>query len=1337
MKKIFLLFAVCYSMFLSVNGQWMAQNSGLTITLQSVCFLNKDTGFVAGGSGTILKTMDGGANWTALTTGSTQFLSAIHFVNISTGYAVGMNGEIMKTSDGGNNWSNQPSGVGNHLNSVWFTHSDTGYVGGTSGVILKTVNGGASWNFQLSGTMQDIQAIRFVNNKTGFAVGANGTILKTSDGGLNWFAKTSGVATTLKSISFTDSLICYVAGASGKILKTVNGGSAWVQKASGTTTDLNSINFADANRGYACGTFGKIIRTSNAGTNWTPLSSKTDFPLFSIAFVTNDTGYVVGFDGIIKKTTNGGLTPATVVKQPQSQARRFGKNVTFKVKASGTAPLTFQWKLNGIAVPSATDSILTLTNIQYANEGFYTCEVSNVLRTDTSNAAELMIIQSAELPGDTILLTEINASGNIQWQVSTDTINWVDIVNATTNPYFYISTPAVSGRRYYRAKITDPNCLLATPFFGNIIRNRVFNNYSEIPVGANFHGGTVFFVDGLGNGLISSPKDQSVNVQWGCEGLSIPDNSDSNGATNSLNIVMACPSRPIAASICDSLTLNGYGDWYLPAINQMDLIFSQKDLLGGLLNSDYWSSTEVNETVGWGMWMDMGWHTTADKSSMRAVRAIRSFFATDGYAHTLATDTSAQPRSVEITIQPIDKVACNGTITFLYLDDNEIHDPNIPTTYSYQWKKNNVNIPGATSSSFAIPNAQESSEGYYKCNVTNICGTILSDSANLKVVTITADAGLGGSYLTICGSQSAQIEAEISTNYPDVSTLNFTWSPDSALSNPLILNPLSNPSIGTFYTLRVTDQNGCSATSVVGVFPTMLSADAGANKTIICGDSAFLDGVTSNLNVAGAFYQWSPSIGLNNNTLSNLVASPPMSTKYTVTVSTPYGCSATDTVWVYVNPVTTNIYPIQPITCGSSASLNLNVNNFFSPAVNYQYQWTPSVGLDSVNVLRPTANPIVPTIYSVTVSTLGGCLAKDSILVNVNPFDVVCPPITFTCGDSVLLMPTNSYVGTDTLFYQWSPSIGLSDSVGIITWATVPQSSNYSVQITSAMGCQAIGYQMLNLVPKDTVQICLVTVDSNNKNMVIWEKPISAKIDVVKIYRETGITNQYMLVGSVPSDSLSLFVDLTSFPEAQSNKYKISVVDSCGLESALSDYHKTMHLAINQGMGSTWNLIWEAYEGFVPASYNIYRGTHPDTMQYIGNTTAGSTQYTDLNPPAGYLYYKVAVVKPTPCNTSKSYSQSISNTASNDPNGIGSSMEMRMNVSLYPNPAQNEVFVLIENFSSSLSCNIYDVTGRLIQSDLLASKLTKISIKDLRPGLYLCKIFENNKLVKLDKLMVK
>jgi hypothetical protein len=58
---------------------------------------------------------------------------------------------------------------------------------------------------------------------------------------------------------------------------------------------------------------------------------------------------------------------------------------------SGTAPLRYQWQLNGRDLASATNATLVLNNVQLSNAGSYSVEVANAagvvnIHGDISNA---------------------------------------------------------------------------------------------------------------------------------------------------------------------------------------------------------------------------------------------------------------------------------------------------------------------------------------------------------------------------------------------------------------------------------------------------------------------------------------------------------------------------------------------------------------------------------------------------------------------------------------------------------------------------------------------------------------------------------------------------------------------------------------------------------------------------------------------------------------------------------------------------------------------------------------------------------------------------------------
>jgi hypothetical protein len=87
--------------------------------------------------------------------------------------------------------------------------------------------------------------------------------------------------------------------------------------------------------------------------------------------------------------------PATIQQQPQSLTNRLGLTATFTVSAIGTGPLRYQWLFNGapiINLPSATNSTLTLTNVQLSHGGIYSVVITDNVGPVTSLPARLMVV---------------------------------------------------------------------------------------------------------------------------------------------------------------------------------------------------------------------------------------------------------------------------------------------------------------------------------------------------------------------------------------------------------------------------------------------------------------------------------------------------------------------------------------------------------------------------------------------------------------------------------------------------------------------------------------------------------------------------------------------------------------------------------------------------------------------------------------------------------------------------------------------------------------------------------------------------------------------------------
>jgi hypothetical protein len=506
-----------------------------------------------------------------------------------------------------------------------------------------------------------------------------------------------------------------------------------------------------------------------------------------------------------------------------------------------------------------------------------------------------------------------------------------------------------------------------------------------------------------------------------------------------------------------------------------------------------------------------------------------------------------------------------------------------------------------------------------------------------------------------------------------------------------------------------------------------VSIEGGNKKNIVCGEKLQLSVLTNFTNPGTISYSWSPSDGLNQDTISNPIVDTKTSRTYYLTVTTSNCGTIKDSVMVNEIPLTVNTGADKSLVCGSKLQLDKPITNYTGSGT-LNYNWTPTDGLSETNVAQPLVDIITNRTYTLSISTSNECTAKDSVIITVNPLIASAGNVTVSCGNTAQLYVQTNYTGNGELMYNWLPSDNLNSANIANPIATLIRPTIYSVKVSTPNGCIAQTNASVNLSTTNyQPSICMVSVGENNKNIVVWQKEFSTAIDSFLIYRESLTqTNQFDFIGYMSSSAQSVFIDSFSNAMIQSNRYKIAAKDACGFITNQSSVHKTMHLNINKGQANTWNLIWEAYEGFDIDSYKIYRGTALSNLTLIGSTAGGSNSYSDLFAPDGDVFYQIEVIAPYSCSTlkSSSYSSSLSNIASNTFVSV-STVNAKNNLSIYPVPA-NEILYLNNSSSFNYDVNIFSMDGRIMLSIKQPAWENKINVNSLSHGMYVIKINYNN-----------
>jgi len=319
------------------------------------------------------------------------------------------------------------------------------------------------------------------------------------------------------------------------------------------------------------------------------------------------------------------------------------------------------------------------------------------------------------------------------------------------------------------------------------------------------------------------------------------------------------------------------------------------------------------------------------------------------------------------------------------------------------------------------------------------CG--ITDSIALDIMD-TPSANLLTPDTTICSGASFLIRAT------GTAGLAYSWSPATGLGSSAVMQPTATPTVTTTYSMTATlPGSGCPA-----IYAAMTATVINAAISILNSDTTICTNTSINLFVTGSptlNYIWSPPTGLNNPGIQDPVATPVVTTSYTVTASSPGGiCSSSASLLITVGSLNTTIF-----TKDTSICLNSSIQLLVNGPAWLTYNWSPSTGLSDPDIMEPIASPAVTTTYALQASSPGtGCIINDTITVHVVTASLknVTANQTIPYGSSVQLNADSE------LYYLWTPNDGsLSNPVINNPIATPSAPTTYIVTGMDKYGCSA------------------------------------------------------------------------------------------------------------------------------------------------------------------------------------------------------------------------------------------------------------------------------------------
>jgi len=158
--------------------------------------------------------------------------------------------------------------------------------------------------------------------------------------------------------------------------------------------------------------------------------------------------------------------PPTITAQPQSLAVNQGQSAVFSVTASGTTPLSYQWRFSGTNLAEPPTPTLTRTNVQPADAGNYDVVVTNIAGSVTSLVATLTVIGGGVNTSPTNMQTALAGSvlqlawpdDHIGWRLQRQTnvpgeglgTNWVPVPDSATTNRMWFELDAARGSVFFR-----------------------------------------------------------------------------------------------------------------------------------------------------------------------------------------------------------------------------------------------------------------------------------------------------------------------------------------------------------------------------------------------------------------------------------------------------------------------------------------------------------------------------------------------------------------------------------------------------------------------------------------------------------------------------------------------------------------------------------------------------------------------------------------------------------------------------------------------------------------------------------------------------------------------
>ncbi|MGZ3753815.1 MAG: T9SS type B sorting domain-containing protein [Mucilaginibacter sp.] len=501
--------------------------------------------------------------------------------------------------------------------------------------------------------------------------------------------------------------------------------------------------------------------------------------------------------------------------------------ISGNVPTGGTGHFTYQWQssannitFNDVTGATNRDYSPPPTNVtmyyrRIASSG--TCfpsSTSNVIMIQaffpiSNNAITNPVLTTFCVSGTPGTILGSNPSGGngsyaYQWQSSADSLNFTDIIGATSKNYVPVT---ITDTTYYRRVVTSGVCL--TPVISNIIgihiQHQIANNTVTPPIVIAF---CVTGNPGVITGSTPTGGDGTYTYQWqvSSDGISF---NNIGGAT----LINYQPTAINATTYYRRLILSS-GKCLVPLNSNIISLQIQPALANNVITAPAVTNfctvfdpdvITGNTPVGGDGTYTYQWESSTDNLAFVPIAGA----TTKDYDPPVITTTTYYRR---MAISGACSVFLSSNVITITQDPTVIADAGVNQTIcvggsatlnatggtGYQWTAASSLSGAGTANPVVSPLVTTS------YTVTVFKGTC-SATASVTVNVIQKPTVNAGPDQTIVKGQAIQLNGTSSGQ----SNLQYHWSPAAYLDNPDIINPVANPPSDITYTLHVTTPNNC------------------------------------------------------------------------------------------------------------------------------------------------------------------------------------------------------------------------------------------------------------------------------------------------------------------------------------------------------------------------------------------------------------------------------------------------------------------------------------------------------------------------------------------------